>query len=60
MSAYYRAHLPSGAQETNETGEIRFRFVPKGAEEGEDVTVTVKPGEIQINETVKAGKKAKK
>ncbi len=40
-----------------QTGDVQFKFVPTGAEEGEDVTITISPGKLQITEVVKPGKR---
>jgi hypothetical protein len=40
-----------------ETKDVRLQFVPVGAEEGEDVTITIGPGKLQITEVVKPGKR---
>lgn len=36
--------------------EVTFRFVPEGAEAGEEVAVIVSDGKIQVHESTKAGK----
>jgi hypothetical protein len=40
-----------------QTEDVRFTFVPTGAEEGEDVTITISSGKLQITEVVKPGKR---
>jgi hypothetical protein len=40
-----------------ETKDVRLAFVPVGAEEGEDVTIHISPGKLQITEVVKPGKR---
>ncbi len=40
-----------------ETKDVRLTFVPVGAEEGEDVTIHISPGKLQITEVVKPGKR---
>jgi len=35
---------------------VTFTFVPQGADSGEEVRVTLRPGEIQIGEECKPGK----
>lgn len=40
-----------------ETKDVRLTFVPDGAEEGEDVTIHISPGKLQITEVVKPGKR---
>ncbi len=40
-----------------QTGDVQFKFVPTGAEEGKDVTITISPGKLQITEVVKPGKR---
>ena len=37
-----------------EEGEHAFEWIPPGAKEGEDVTVRIREGELQVTETVKA------
>jgi hypothetical protein len=53
--AFYRTKMPQGTTlEEAEEGSTAFKWIPPGAVEGEDVTVTIREGEIQIGETVKA------
>ena len=53
--AFYRKNLPEGYKTVEtEAGEVGFEWAPPGAAEGEDVHVTVREGELQIGETVKA------
>lgn len=40
-----------------QTEDVRFKFIPTGAEEGEDVTITISSGKLQITEVVKPGKR---
>jgi hypothetical protein len=40
-----------------QTEDVRFKFIPAGAEEGEDVTITISSGKLQITEVVKPGKR---
>lgn len=55
VAAFYQQHLPAGWKPTEaEEGEAAFEWLPPGASEGEEVTVTVRAGELQISETVKA------
>jgi hypothetical protein len=57
VADYYANHLPAGATPKDvEEGEVGFEWIPPGAAEGELVSVTVREGEVQIGETVKAGK----
>lgn len=37
--------------------DVRFKYVPAGAEEGEDITISIGPGKLQITEVVKPGKR---
>ncbi len=53
--AYYEGKLPTAGR-SKEGGEV-FTFVPRGAEAGESVSVTIRPGELQITEVVKPGKR---
>ena len=54
--AFYQEKLPNAAREDDED-EIRWKFTPTGAEEGEDVSVVVRKDELQISEVVKPGKR---
>ena len=55
VAEYYRKNLPAGWKPVEvEDGEVGFEWIPPGAKEGEDVTVRVRDGELQITETVKA------
>jgi hypothetical protein len=49
--AFYEKALPGATRETDEQGFTVFRVVPDGAQPGEEVTVTCRPGEIQIHES---------
>ena len=37
--------------------DVRFKFVPTGADEGEDVSITISSGKLQITEVVRPGKR---
>jgi hypothetical protein len=39
------------------TEDVHFKFIPTGAEEGEDITITISSGKLQITEVVKPGKR---
>ncbi|MBL8989434.1 MAG: hypothetical protein SFV24_16090 [Gemmatimonadales bacterium] len=55
VADFYRKNLPAGAKPTEaEDGAVAFEWLPPGAKEGEEVSVTVREGELQISETVKA------
>jgi len=49
----------TGEASTNQqpTEEVRFKYVPTGAEEGEDITISISPGKLHITEVVKPGKR---
>ena len=52
---FYRTNLPEGGHEVEtEPGDVMFEWNPPGATEGEDVTVRISAGQLQIGETVKA------
>lgn len=54
---FYKKNLPQGAKRAEaEAGEVAYEWVPPGAAEGELVSITVRAGELQIGETVKAGR----
>jgi hypothetical protein len=58
LTAFYENHLPSGSrQDDAEEGTVLFKFTPKGAEEGEDVSIHIEPGKLNISEVVKPGKR---
>ena len=60
VTAFYENRLPSGSRlgdDEVEEGKVGFKFTPKGAEEGEDITVRIEPGKLQITEVVKPGKR---
>lgn len=53
--AFYRAGLPEGYRDVEaEEGSIAFEWTPPGGVDGEDVTVVIRAGQLQIGETVKA------
>ena len=54
--AYYEKELPSAKKTVDEDGDIRFELVPKGAENGESVYVTVGKDRLRIGEETKPGK----
>ncbi|HTO90639.1 MAG TPA: hypothetical protein VMJ70_05860 [Candidatus Sulfotelmatobacter sp.] len=57
--AYYDEHLHGWQKDVAGDGEVVYRTVPPGGEDGEEVYVRIKAnGEIQIGESVKSGKKA--
>ena len=60
VEAFYRAKLPSaqrGEKETEDGVTVTCTFVPTGAEDGEEVVVSIRPGELQLTEVVKPGKR---
>lgn len=56
--AFYQEKLPSANREEDDEG-VTFTFAPAGAEEGEDVSIVIKEGELQISEVVKPGKRGR-
>ena len=56
MVAFYDKELPNAQRTVNEDGEVRFELVPKGAESGEKVWVTIGKDRLQITEETKPGK----
>ena len=57
--AFYEEKLVGATKETEEDDgeeQVTFKFVPKEAEEGEEITVWIKPGTFQITEEVLPGK----
>ncbi|MFO0983726.1 MAG: hypothetical protein U1E76_18680 [Planctomycetota bacterium] len=61
VTRFYETKLPAGSRVTDDgddqPDQTVFRFVPAGASEGEDVTVTIHAHELQITEQVKPGKR---
>jgi len=56
--SYYKKKLPKAELTSDGAGESTFTLVPEGAEEGEQVQVILhRGGDLQIHESVKAGKK---
>ena len=53
--AFYEAKLPQATKEVADD-EVTFRFVPAGAEPGEEVAVILGEGRIQVHESTRAGK----
>lgn len=55
VAAFYRSNLPAGAKAVEaEDGEYLFEWIPPGAKEGEEVSVRVSEGRLQIGEVIKA------
>ena len=52
---FYAEKLPE-AEVEDVGGEVMFSFVPQGAESGEEVSISISEGKLQITETVKPGK----
>lgn len=58
LTAFYENRLPPGSrQDDAEEGTVLFKFTPKGAEEGEDVSIHIEPGKLNVSEVVKPGKR---
>jgi len=58
VTAFYENRLPPGSrQDEAEAGTVLFKFSPKGAAEGEDVSIHIEPGKLNISEVVKPGKR---
>ena|SRR5688572_25643375 len=53
--AFYEAKLVGASKEVGEE-DVTFRFVPAGAEPGEEVQVIVSEGRIQVHESTRVGK----
>jgi hypothetical protein len=58
--AFYDQALPNATKGTDEQGFTTFVFVPEGGTFGDEVSITVRPGEIQIHEsyTMESAKRA--
>jgi hypothetical protein len=56
--AFYQQKLPGATREDDEDG-VSFRFTPRGGQPGEDISVVIRKGELQISEVVKPGKRAR-
>lgn len=55
VADFYRRNLPEGARQVQaDEGEVAFEWIPPGAARGEKVSITLREGQIQIGETVKA------
>jgi len=55
VTEFYRKNLPQGSHPVEaQEGDHAFEWVPPGAVAGEEVSVTVREGEVQIGETIKA------
>lgn len=54
--AFYEKELPNAQRTVDEDGEVRFEFVPKGAEPGESVYVAIGKDRLRIGEETKPGK----
>jgi hypothetical protein len=54
--AFYAKALPNAERTVDEDGEVRFEFVPKGAEPGEKVWVGIAKDRLRIGEDTKPGK----
>ena len=52
---FYRSKRPAGAKPSEaDEGATSWEWKPAGAVEGESVSITIRSGELQIGETVKA------
>ena len=57
LVAFYEKTFPGATKEVSEDGETTFKVRPEGAQEGEEIYVTVRTdGKIQIGEETKVGK----
>lgn len=55
VADFYRENLPAGSElGVGGDGAVLFEWAPPGAAEGESVLIIVRPGELQISETVRA------
>jgi|SRR5262245_984111 len=54
--AYYEKELTGATKTTTEDGDVRFELVPKGAESGESVYVSIGKDRLMIGEETKPGK----
>ena len=55
VADFYRENLPAGSEVgVGGDGTVVFEWAPTGAAEGESVLVIVRPGELQVSETVRA------
>jgi len=57
VTAFYENRLPAGSRQEDEDGKVLFKFTPKGAEEGENVSIRIETRKLQITEVVKPGKR---
>ena len=57
VTAFYENRLPQGSRQEDDEGVVTFQFTPKGADEGEEVSVHIQPGKLSISEVVKPGKR---
>jgi hypothetical protein len=48
---FYERKLPSAAQRERGQGEVSFAVIPDGAVAGEALVVTVREGQVQVEET---------
>jgi hypothetical protein len=55
--AFYEVKLPGATRDVTDGDNPTLTIVPAGAEAGEYLRVTVRPGKLQITEVVKAGKR---
>jgi len=59
VEAWYDKNFPNSTKKEDVDGDgrsVTYTFVPQGAEAGEEVRVTLRPGEVQIGEECKPGK----
>jgi len=53
--AFYGSHLPEGAHRVeSEEGTTAYQWRPPGSVEGEEVTIRISEGSLQVTEVVKA------
>jgi hypothetical protein len=55
--SFYESKLPGAQRGASDSDEPTLTLVPTGAEEGEYLRVTVRPGRLQITEVVRPGKR---
>ncbi len=56
VADFYQRKLPQAKRDDSEDATT-FTILPQGAEPGENASVTLRPGEVQIGETTKPGKR---
>lgn len=59
VEAWYDANFPNAKKTEEQDGDgrsVTYKLVPEGASPGEEVEVTLRPGEVQVGEECKPGK----